>query len=151
LEFCGFHVICVSAKARVPPACVYGIPPRTAQAAEPFEMNVGNALMLQRFGQRLTIELRITAGVRNRTDVDQPLDSMLLQQFDKFLDGTRGMADRQNRRRPGHTGLQIGCRFWCRSQSSCSAKQAVYENQKNDQSQHHVKAVLLELKGNDGK
>ena len=78
-----------------------------AQAAEFFDMRVGNARMLQRFRQRVAIELRIVPRTRNGSDVDQSFDSMLPKQTDKFANRARGMADRQNQRRPAPAGIQI--------------------------------------------
>src|SRR4029077_8331204 len=71
LKFFGLHVIRIAAKAGVTPARVYGIRASMAQAAEFFEMRVGNALMLERFSQRLAIELRIMSRPRNGPYVHQ--------------------------------------------------------------------------------
>src|SRR5690348_16496634 len=150
-EIAGLNVIRVTAKAGVAPAGVYGIAARMAQAAEFLEVSVGDGLMPQRFGERVAVELRITAGTRDCSNIREPLGAVPAKQRDEFFDGARGVADGKNRQGCARGGLRLFREFQSASHSSCSAEEAVDQDQENDNREHHVEAVLFESERNDGK
>ena len=56
-------------------------------------MLVLKAGLHQAVSEPVTVELGIMAGIGSRADVNQKLDAMRLQEFQKLLDGSRRMAD----------------------------------------------------------
>src|SRR5689334_21674256 len=71
LEFFRFHVIGVPAKRRVAPSSVMRVLLRFSFAAQLWKMFVTDSARLQRFRQRLLIELRIPLRAWERAHVDQ--------------------------------------------------------------------------------
>ena len=62
----------------------------------------------QRLGQRIPIELRIVAGSRNGTDIDEQADLMGAQQADEFIDRARRMAESPDCRSSRHRSVWHG-------------------------------------------
>jgi len=56
-------------------------------------MNVRDSALIQRIGELLMPELRIPSRLRDLSYVNQSLDAMHIQHFEKLLDGVRRMAD----------------------------------------------------------
>jgi len=98
-EFRRLHMIREAAKARVAPPQVHGVRPRAPQAAQLLHVDIPNPGGAERGGQRLAIELRIVARLRDRAYVNQLLNAVRSQQFDKLIERPRGMPDRKNHER----------------------------------------------------
>jgi hypothetical protein len=93
------HVVGVAPETVVAPAEIDGVFAWMAEAAEFFHVDVADFSGAQRGSERVGVELRIAAGFRKGADIDQLPDAILLQQGDEFVDGARGMADREDRQR----------------------------------------------------
>src|SRR5262245_19153972 len=76
-----------------------------SQTAEGAKVPIGDLELRQRRWQSLLIVLRIGPGARDGAHIGDQLNFRLLQEFDKFSDGARGMADREIRAHPGVTRL----------------------------------------------
>lgn len=64
------HVVCISAKALVPPASIDRLPHGMSQTTKPAHMPVADAGAPQGARQYRAVELRLVAGARNRSHVD---------------------------------------------------------------------------------
>lgn len=76
-----------------------------AEAAEPFEMDVGDFVFGKGCSEGVVIELRIVAGFWNGADIEELRDTVGLEQREEFAERARGVADGENER--------LGCgAFW---------------------------------------
>lgn len=118
LKFRSLHIVSETAKARVVPAEILRVWFRVPQAAQFFQVDVSNFGGAQRGTEGLAIELRIVAGAWDGTDIYYSLDAVRLQRGDELLQGTRGMADGEDR------GLRVlatgGHGFICSLPDSCN-------------------------------
>jgi hypothetical protein len=96
IEFRSLHVIRVSTKAIVPPSRIDGTFFRVTQAAELFSVNVSNMSLTQRILERIGIELRITPRTRDRSDINNALHAVRVEQSEELIERPGGVADRQN-------------------------------------------------------
>ncbi len=62
-------------------------------------MNIADAGRLQAFLQDIAVELRIMAGFRYRSDVNEELNVVRPERIDEIFNGMRGMADGKYRLR----------------------------------------------------
>jgi hypothetical protein len=60
-------------------------------------MQVPDSVLLQRNSQLVLTELRISARLRDRTDVDELLNAVRLENFKELLDREGGVADGEDR------------------------------------------------------
>jgi hypothetical protein len=60
-------------------------------------MHVPDSVLVQRNRELVLTELRIPARLRDRTDVDELLNAVRLENFKELLDRERGVADGENR------------------------------------------------------
>jgi hypothetical protein len=60
-------------------------------------MGVPDSVCLQRDGELILAELRIPTRLRNRPDIDELLNAVRRQRFEKLLDGKRRVADGEDR------------------------------------------------------
>ena len=67
-----------------------------AQAAQLTEMHIANPCGTQLRRQGFSIELRIVAGPGNTAHIDDTLNAVYTQQFQKVLPGARGVTNRKN-------------------------------------------------------
>ena len=89
----GLHIVGIAAEACVLPAGIDGIFLGPSQPAQVRLVHIRDVRNFQMLGQRIRIKLRVVAGTRNRSHVDEAPDAMGLQQRQEFVDGFRGMAD----------------------------------------------------------
>ena len=87
------HVIRVATKRPVFPAGVRGIGSRVAQASEARKMHVADHTRIQRFAERLLVEVRIVARPRNGPDVDDPRNFVGGEQIGESIDRPIGVPD----------------------------------------------------------
>src|SRR5262249_24697002 len=90
----GLHVICVSAEGLVDPAIIRRPFARMASPAKRRYVLVSNARSFQAAAQGRLIVLGVVTRVRNRPHIDDPLDSVRLQQRHEFVEGAGRMPDR---------------------------------------------------------
>src|SRR5258707_5195753 len=93
LELLRLHVIGRAAKRRVAPRSVARIWLGFSFAAQLRKMFVTDSVRVQRFRQRVLVELRITLGARPRAHVSKELDLVFLQQRNEFIDHPRRVPD----------------------------------------------------------
>ena len=86
LELLRLHVIGITAERRVAPRSVARVWLGFSFAAQLREMFVTDSVRVQRFRQRVLVELRITLRARPRAHVDQQLDLVFLEQRNEFID-----------------------------------------------------------------
>src|SRR3984885_13103537 len=84
IKFRRLHIVRVSAKAVVTPACIDRILRGVTQAAELFSMRVSDLSFTQRIVERIGIELRISTRARNRSDIDNAFNSVRFEQSEEF-------------------------------------------------------------------
>lgn len=102
-EFGSLHVVGETAKTGIVPAGVDGIGARVAQAAQFWEVGVGDVRAAKGLGEGVMIELRIVAGLRNGAHVDETFDVVRFQEREEVVDGTVGMANGEEERLRGDT------------------------------------------------
>jgi hypothetical protein len=91
-KFLRLHVIGIAAKARVPPAGVGGVLAGASQTAQRAQGGIFDAMRLERFAQRISVELRVMARPRHRADIDEAFDAVALQQRYELLQRARRVA-----------------------------------------------------------
>ena len=69
-----------------------------AEAAEGFEMDVGDFVFAEGGGKCVAIELRVAAGFRDGADVEELRDTVSLEEFEEFVKGASGVAHGENER-----------------------------------------------------
>src|SRR5205823_7789014 len=79
-EFLCLHVIGVAAKRYAAPRCIVRVWPRFSSSTQLGKMFIANPARVQRFRQCFSIELRIPLRPRQRSHVNQRLDSVFFQQ-----------------------------------------------------------------------
>src|SRR6476469_1563855 len=89
----GLHVVGIAAEACVLPAGIDGVSLGVSQPAQARLVYISDFCMFQMLGQGIRIKLRIVAGTRNRSHVDEASDAVGLQQCQECVDGFRRMAD----------------------------------------------------------
>src|SRR6185437_6857751 len=87
------HIVCVAAKAGVPPPRIDRTFLRFAQPAQRLHPSIYDADRLERSRQRLPAELRIKSRFRNLSHIHQQVDAVVLQGAKKKFDRKRGVAD----------------------------------------------------------
>src|SRR6476659_1008458 len=93
LELLRLHVIGVPAERRIAPRSVARVWLGFSFAAQLREMFVTDSVPVQRFRQRVLVELRITLGAWPRAYVDKQIDLMFLQQRNEFIDRSCRVPD----------------------------------------------------------
>src|SRR6476660_3039571 len=93
LELLRLHVIGVSAERGVAPHSVARVWLGFSFAAQLREMFATDSVPVQRFGQRLLVELRITLRAGPRAHVGKQIDLVLFQQRNEFIDRSCRMPD----------------------------------------------------------
>ena len=93
LELLRLHVIGVTAERRVAPRGIARVWLGFSFAAQLREMFVTDSVRVQRFRQRVLVELRITLGARPRAHVDQQLDLVFLEQRNEIIDSPCRVPD----------------------------------------------------------
>jgi hypothetical protein len=83
------HVIRVAPEARIPPPGVVRIGLGAPQSAEASHVRVVDAMSAQGTGERVTVELRIVPRPGNRSHVDDPSNTVRLQESDEVLNRSR--------------------------------------------------------------
>ena len=94
LKFGGLHVIRITSKGGISPACVERIGLSMTQPAESRHVNVSQAASLQRAWQRILVELWVVPGAGHRPHIDDARYTMCLKEADEFLDRVGGMPNR---------------------------------------------------------
>ena len=69
-------------------------------AAERFEPLIFDSCHLGRALQFILVEMRPASRAREGSDIDENRDLMLAQEREEFLDGMRGMSDREDKFSP---------------------------------------------------
>src|SRR5688572_24993547 len=92
VEFRGLHVVGVGAEGGVAPAAIDGVRPRTTQATEAGEMDVAEAGLAERGRQRRRVEVRMTPGPRDLSDVGDERDAVRAHQLRQLGECPRRMA-----------------------------------------------------------
>src|SRR5919198_1361121 len=85
----GLHVIGVAAKRLVAPRAVGRVPPRTAQAAERWQMNVADSRCLEGVRKRAGLVLRIAPRAWDGANVGEGGHPMVPQECKEVLDRSR--------------------------------------------------------------
>jgi hypothetical protein len=102
-KFLRLHVIGIAAKARVPPASVGGVLAGVSQTAQRAQGDIFDAMRLERFAQRISVELRVVARPRHRADIDEAFDAIAFQQRYELVQRARRVTYREYRPlRPVH-------------------------------------------------
>jgi hypothetical protein len=93
----GLHIVRIAAKAGVLPPGIDGILAGVPEPSEPWQMDVSDSALLQRWTELVLAELRIPQRLGYRANVHELLYAVSLKRFEKLLDGQRGMADGEDR------------------------------------------------------
>ena len=96
IESGSVHVIRVSAEGIIPPGGVDRVFARMTQSAQAGFVFVTNPMSRERRGHRLAIVLRIPAGLRNGSDIDQIVHAVTDKHRDEIVEWMRGVANGVN-------------------------------------------------------
>ena len=95
----GLHVIGVAAEAGIPPPHVRGVASGTSQAAQSRHVPVMNPRTMEGWREMASIELRVVSRPRDRAHVNDPLDTVRLDQTDEVRYRSSRVTDRENDKR----------------------------------------------------
>src|SRR5687767_13125298 len=82
----GLHVVRIPAEARIAPPRVRRVSPWVAQSAQPSHMRVPHPNSTKGGRQQVATELRVVTRSWNRSDIDDAVDAVGLEQTDELVD-----------------------------------------------------------------